>query len=213
MVLQRLRFSVLISLVGLTLTLDARTVEERPKVLVSVFNDAGVDDSIMLLAEKMASQIYAQAGLSIIWKNCLAQRELRREKCVQTVDSRHVVLHIEHQARTLGTDIYGVAFLGEDGSGVFCDVFYDPIAELHRRGRASEATILAIVAAHELGHLLLGSHAHSPIGIMRPQMRARDFWTPELGTTTFSREQTQKISARLVRINAESVSKSHGAGL
>jgi len=85
--------------------------------------------------------------------------------------------------------------------------------ELHRRGRASEATILAIVAAHELGHLLLGSHAHSPIGIMRPQMRARDLWTPELGTTTFSREQTQKISARLVRIKAESVSKSHGAGL
>jgi hypothetical protein len=211
--LQLLRFSVLLTFVGLPLKLDARTVEERPKVLVSVFNDAGVDDSIIFLAEKVASQIYDQAGLSIIWKNCLAQRELRREKCVQTVDSRHVVLHIEHQARTLGTDIYGVAFLGEDGSGVFCDVFYDPIAELHRRGRASEATILAIVAAHELGHLLLGSHAHSPIGIMRPQMRARDFWTPELGTTTFSREQTKKISARLVRINAESVSKSHGAGL
>jgi hypothetical protein len=112
----------------------------------------------------------------------------------------HFILHIEHQARTLGAYIYRVAFLGEDGSRVFCDFFYDQIAELHRPGRASEATILAIVAAHELGYLLLGSHAHSPIGIMRPQMRARDFWTPELGSTTFSREQTQKISARLVRI-------------
>jgi len=212
-VLQLLRFSVLVSLVGLPFILDARTVEERPKVLVSVFNNAGVDDATVLLAEKMASQIYEQAGLSIIWKNCLAQAEPKRERCIQKVDNRHFVLHIEHRARTLETDIYGVAFLGEDGSGVFCDVFYDPIAELHRRGRASEATILAIVAAHELGHLLLGSHAHSPIGIMRPQMRARDLWTPELGTTTFSHEQTQKISARLVRIKAESVSKSHGAGL
>ena len=73
MVLHLLRFSVLMSLVGLPLMLGARTVEERPKVLVSVFNKAGVDDATVLLAEKMVSQIYEEAGLSIIWKNCLAQ--------------------------------------------------------------------------------------------------------------------------------------------
>ena len=39
---QLLRFSVLVSLVGLPLMLGARTVEERPKVLVSVFNKAGI---------------------------------------------------------------------------------------------------------------------------------------------------------------------------
>lgn len=98
------------------------------------------------LAEKMVSQIYEEAGLSIIWKNCLAQPELECERCIETVDNRHFVLSIEHQARTLETDIYGVAFLGEDGSGSYCDVFYDRIAELHHRGRASEATILGIVA-------------------------------------------------------------------
>ncbi len=213
MVLQLLRFSVLVSLVGLPLMLGARTVEERPKVLVSVFNKAGVDDATVLLAEKMVSQIYEEAGLSIIWKNCLAQPELERERCIETVDNRHFVLSIEHQARTLETDIYGVAFLGEDGSGSYCDVFYDRIAELHHRGRASEATILGIVAAHELGHLLLGSHAHSSIGIMRPQLQAKDFWAPELGATTFSRQQSQRISHRLLRIQAERASKSHGAGL
>src|SRR6266852_5603517 len=58
--------------------LGARTVEERPKVLVSVFNKAGVDDATVLLAEKMVSQIYEEAGLSIIWKNCLAQPECWR---------------------------------------------------------------------------------------------------------------------------------------
>ena len=213
MVLHLLRFSVLMSLVGLPLMLGARTVEERPKVLVSVFNKAGVDDATVLLAEKMVSQIYEEAGLSIIWKNCLAQPELERERCIQTVDNRHFVLSIEHQARTLETDIYGVAFLGEDDSGSYCDVFYDRIAELHHRGRASEATILGIVAAHELGHLLLGSHAHSSIGIMRSQLQAKDFWAPELGATTFSRQQSQRISHRLLRIQAERASKSHGAGL
>jgi hypothetical protein len=33
-VLQLLRFSVLVSLVGLPFILDARTVEERPKVVI-----------------------------------------------------------------------------------------------------------------------------------------------------------------------------------
>ena len=57
MVLQLLRFSMLLSLIGLPCILDARTVEERPKVLVSVFNNSGVDDATVLLAEKVASQI------------------------------------------------------------------------------------------------------------------------------------------------------------
>ena len=213
MVLQLLRFSVLVSLVRLPLMLDARTVKESPQVIVSVLNNAGVDDATVLLAEKMVSQIYEPTGSSITWKNCPAQRETRLDRCIQTVDNRHLVLNIEHQARTLDADIYGVAFLGEDGSGAYCDVFYDRIAELHHRGRASEATILGIVAAHELGHLLLGSHAHSSIGIMRPQLQAKDFWVPELGATTFSRQQTQKISDRLVRTQAQRDSKSQGRGL
>lgn len=213
MVLQLLRVSVLVSLVGFPPMLDARTVEEHPQVFVSVLNDAGVDNVTVLSAEKLASWIYGQAGLSIIWKNCLAQPELKSERCIQTVDNRHLVLHIVHRSRTLETDIYGIAFLDEFGSGAYCDVFYDRIAELHHRGRASEATILGIVAAHELGHLLLGSHAHSPVGIMRPQLQEKDFWVPELGTTTFRHQQTQRISDRLVRIQAERGSKSHDTGL
>lgn len=213
MVLQLLRVSVLVSLVGFPLMLDARTLEEHPQVFVSVLNDAGVDNVTVLSAEKLASWIYGQAGLSIIWKNCLAQPELKSERCIQTVDNRHLVLHIVHRSRTLETDIYGIAFLDEFGSGAYCDVFYDRIAELHHRGRASEATILGIVAAHELGHLLLGSHAHSPVGIMRPQLQEKDFWVPELGTTTFRHQQTQRISDRLVRIQAERGSKSRDTGL
>jgi hypothetical protein len=212
-VLQLLRVSVLVSLVGFPLMLDARTFEEHPQVLVSVLNDAGVDNATVLSAEKIASRIYEQAGLSIIWRNCLMQPALESERCIQTVDNRHLVLHIGHRARTLEIDIYGIAFLDEVGLGAYCDVFYDRIAELHHRGRASEATILGIVAAHELGHLLLGSHAHSPVGIMRPQLQDKDFWVPELGTTTFSHQQTQRISDRLVRIQAERGSKSHDPGL
>jgi len=93
------------------------------------------------------------------------------------------------------TDAYGVAFLGDDGWGAFCDVSYHRILELHHAGRASEATILGIVVAHELGHLLLGLDAHSATGIMRPQLQYQDFLTSEFATG-FSRPQVQKICDR-----------------
>ncbi len=44
-------------------------------------------------------------------------------------------------------------------------------------------------------------------------LQDKDFWVPELGSTTFSPQQTQRISDRLVRIQAERGSKSHGTGL
>jgi hypothetical protein len=209
-VLQLLRFLVLVSLFVSPLVLEGQTFEENATVLVSVFNDSGVDDATVLAAEKMTSQIYEQASLLIVWRNCPSQAEAKRHGCLQTVDNRHLVLHIEHDPRTLGSDVYGVAFLDEDGSGSYCDVFYDRIAALHQRGNASEAKILAIVAAHELGHLLLGSHAHSPIGIMRPQLQANDFWRPELGATAFTPQQTQRISDRLTGIKAQTIRNRRG---
>lgn len=213
MVLQWVRFLLLVSLVELCIVVNAATVEERPQVFVSVFNNAGVDAATVLLAENMASRIYQEAGFSIIWQNCVTQQQPKADGCVRILDSRHLVLHIEHQPRTLDADIYGVAFLGQDGLGVYCDVFYDRVAKLHHAGKASEATILGIVAAHELGHLLLGSHAHAPIGIMRPQLQAKDFWAPGLGGITLSLQQTRRISDRLARKQAERSSKQHTASL
>lgn len=194
---------VVVSIIGLAPLLDAHPVVDHPEVLVSVFNDAGVDGTTILHFEETASRIYKQAGVSIFWNNCSLQPGPEFERCLPPLDDRHLVLHIEHQARTLATDIYGVAFLGQDGLGAYCDVFYDRIVTLHQASMASKATILGIVAAHELGHLLLGSQAHSSIGIMRQQLQEKDFSVPELGATTFSRQQTRKMLDRLARIQAK----------
>jgi hypothetical protein len=67
-----LRFSLPLTLVGLPFRLDAQILKERPKVFVSVVNDTRLNDAIVLLAETMASQIFEQAGLVVIWRSCLA---------------------------------------------------------------------------------------------------------------------------------------------
>jgi hypothetical protein len=197
--LRCLQIWMLFSLLGLSGMVAARTVENLPQVLVSVINDADVDKTVLQHAEEMASRIYQQAGLSIAWNNCPTQPDAAPGQCIQTVDGRHLVLRIERKPRTLSNEAYGVAFLGADGAGAYCDVFYDRIADLHRHGRASKSAILAVVAAHELGHLLLGSHSHSPAGIMRPQLPAQEFSTPAIGLAAFSHQQSQKIADRLER--------------
>jgi hypothetical protein len=200
---------MLFSLIGLSGIAVARTgvstEKSQPQVFVSVINNANVGASDLRHAEEMASRIYEQAGLSIVWNNCTTASDTASPRCVRAVDSRHLVLRIERQARALSSDAFGVAFVGADGTGAYCDVFYDRIADLHRRGRASEAAILAVVAAHELGHLLLGSHSHSSAGIMRPQLPAQEFSTPEIHFAAFSHDQSQKIANRLEQ--SETISK------
>lgn len=195
---------VVASLVALPALAEGRETERHEQIAVSVFNRAGADQATVVGAEKMAAKIYEQIGVPIVWKNCRTQAEPELERCEPTTDRGQLVLNIEHQARTLVADAFGVAFLGNDGWGTFCDVFYDRVRNLHRGTRASEETILGMVVAHEIGHLLLGSNSHSDMGIMRPQWQPQDFLAPKFGVTRFSRQQVQKICDRLKQVDRQS---------
>jgi hypothetical protein len=190
---QLLRFWVLLSVLGFPLLLNATVVTRHPEVVVSVFNDAGVDVADLVQAQTMASKIYNDAGVSIVWQNCDSQLVAGFSPCLQTSQERHLVLHIEAHARAFMPEIYGVAFLGSDGSGTYCDVFYDRIMKLHHASRSSVGRVLGAVTAHELGHLLLGLRAHSQTGIMRPQLQPVDFSTAQIGVANFTPEQKQEI--------------------
>lgn len=194
---QLLRTCVVLTLLGFPLFLNAAVITRHPEVVVSVFNDASVDFATLVQAQTIASNIYNDVGVSIVWRNCGSQPGAKNRPCAQTSDERHLVLHIEAHAQTFIPEIYGVAFLGSNGSGAYCDVFYDRILKLHHAGKSSVARILGTITAHELGHLLLGLHAHSQTGIMRPQLQPVDFGTAQMGVTTFTPEQKQRILGEL----------------
>src|SRR5262249_9601662 len=64
-------------------------------------------------------------------------------------------------------DSFGVALQPEDGSfGTFANIFSDRARELVNRRGIVLSVMLGHLMAHELGHLLLGTGAHSSIGIM-----------------------------------------------
>jgi len=90
-----------------------------------------------------------------------------------------------------------MAFLSADGSGRYCDVFLDGIQQLHTTRHIGFATVVGNVMAHELGHLLLGLHAHSLSGIMRAHWDETELGAASMGRLSFTREQSELMRERL----------------
>ena len=79
-----------------------------------------------------------------------------------------------------------------------------PCAET-RHGRLVEfGELLGHAAAHEIGHLLLGSTGHSPAGIMRASWEVKDLWHLPHSGLIFLPRQLSSIRTAMVRQISES---------
>jgi hypothetical protein len=97
----------------------------------------------------------------------------------------------------LTDSVLGVSYVGEDGSGCYSNVFFEPAEELHKRLHVDLGTLLGHVVAHELGHLLLGTNSHSDTGIMRPHWNDRDLANAGKGELLFTQAQCQKMKEKV----------------
>ena len=198
-------------LIGLFVCLRAyplRAENARPRevvVTVAVHNHAGVSWNTLAQAERTASSIFKQAGVDVDWANCDLPAEAGQivSSCHVTEFPKHLQLAIARRPKNLTESVLGVSFLGEDGSGCYCDVFFERVEELHERFNVNVGSLLGDVIAHEIAHLLLGTNAHSDSGIMRPHWSEQDLVSASKGHLLFTPGQGQtmreKVSASLCR--------------
>jgi hypothetical protein len=169
-----------------------------PKITVLVNNSAGVSQKVLRKAEVDAGLIFRAAGVEVEWEDCSS--DLAVDVCRQAPVSNLIfVLHIVPTGRTSTDSVFGVAFLGEGGIGKYCDVFLDRVEETQSEVGNDAGHLLGAVAAHELGHLLLGPHGHSRVGIMTPVWKEQSLREIDMGTLLFTREQASFMRARLGR--------------
>ena len=167
-------------------------------VMVGIFNDAATPLPVVEFAEQEASRIFTAAGLQITWVDCAARREsVASANCLASQGPTHLNLRILAYGKKMKGDSFGVAFLAADGTGAYIDVFYDAIEKLHHESGTTPGRLLGHVMAHEIGHLLLGSHAHSNSGIMCPFWSQRELRSLEMGTMWFTRDQARTMKSRL----------------
>lgn len=173
-----------------------------PVVTVLVFNSAGVPLPVLGKAEVDAAQIFRAAGIEIEWLDCSDRQVVGA--CRRVPVENQFVLHIVPTGKTSTDSVFGVAFLGENGAGKYCDVFFDRVEGERLQFGTNISQLLGAVAAHELGHLLLGSKSHARIGLMTAIWKEGSLRQIGMGTLLFTSEQAVQMKARMSRQNGGS---------
>jgi hypothetical protein len=178
-------------------------------IAVVVNDSAKVGPAILLEAEKETTRLFRAAGISIRWLHCGKTNACHRELLPD-----EFVLHIVPAGKTQDDFVFGEAFLGQDGRGQYSDVFFDRV---RRTGKDSDVgRLLGVVAAHELGHLLLGSHGHSQLGIMQPVWERDCVRRISMGMLLFTPDQARSMRRRIEQdyaVRVRSLGKDKDFGL
>ncbi len=166
---------------------------------VEVFNDAGVASPVLKIAEVEAERIFDAAHIQIRWQDCTPAQDdpESRLACTGLRFPHNLSLRIRPGGARENEDVFGVAFLGSGGTGVYSDVFYGSVEKLHTQTHCNPGKVLGHVIAHEIGHLLLGSSGHSSWGIMCARWHPQELQLLEMGTLYFTAEQKKSIYNRV----------------
>ena len=178
--------------------------EEKAQLTVSVYNEGGVPGEVLSRAEAAASRIFQRAGIEVNWLNCEvpAPNEQASRACREIAFPKHLQLRIVRKSAGLKGEAMGVSFQGKDGVGCLADLFYEPMEQLERSDGTDVACLLGYVAAHELGHLLLGASSHAVAGIMQARWTADALTSGQAARMVFLDQESQKMKERLFEARA-----------
>jgi len=170
------------------------------QVKIAIRNDARIPESVLAQAAQEAFRIFRQAGVDTVWIVCRSSNAgtSTQPNCLSPGDLTHLSLRIVPWSSQIGDSTFGVAFLSEEGVGVYSDVFYPLVEKLHSDCAASLSRVLGHVMAHEIGHLLLGLRSHSALGIMQPQWQGEALRRIGMGTLLFTAEQARSMQESLL---------------
>jgi hypothetical protein len=187
------------------LSFAEQSQSDQAHVRVLVYNNAHVSAIVMSNAQVEAGRIFAAAGVRLTWENCWGGNE--PAECGQEAGPDELVVHIIPKGKGSGDSVYGVAFPSQDDMGTYADVFFNRIETAHMVGIFTGDTplLLGAIIAHEIGHLLLGAHAHSWVGIMTPEWSKATLQLVGMGSLLFNRDQAalmrNQIRKRTLGVN------------
>ena len=164
----------------------------RPEITVMLLNRAGVPRDVLSRAESEAARIFRAAGIDLTWNDCTATHQ-----CHHAPGPHEFVLSIVADGHTSSDMVYGVAFLDPEGNGKYADVFFRRIENAYGNSAGNIPRLLGTVAAHELGHLVLGTHSHGYSGVMTPVWKDATLRAVGTGSLLFTSEQASFMKAKM----------------
>lgn len=165
---------------------------EVVEVTVLVHDRAKATYSVIEAGEAEAGRIFGAAGIHVHWVDCS-----KGGVCHHQLGASEYALNIVAEGKTSSDLVYGVAFLGPAGEGKYCDIFLRRIEAATNTLGENVARLLGAVMAHELGHLILGSHAHTYHGIMSGIWTQIALQRMEMGSLLFDKREGALMRTKL----------------
>jgi len=172
-------------------------ITDLKEIVVIMQDDTGMASSVRRRAERDVSAVLLAAGVQVVWINC--QKGSHDNDCGHVLGPSEFEIHIVPTGKTRSELVFGEAFLGENGSGKYADIFLQRIEGAEGASGVDLSRLLGAVCAHELGHLLLGSQAHSTAGIMQPIWKQDALVKIGMGLMLFTGQESRTMRERLGR--------------
>lgn len=166
------------------------------QIIILVFDHDRLAQSVDGEAEREARGIFRRAGIDMLWRNCSVPSEIPDPACRKIPRPDDFIVTIVARSKQPAGDVFGVAFLDDNGQGKYADVFFDSVNTLHRDTGVNLGRLLGAVAAHEIGHLL-GFKSHSTWGIMSAHWEQDHLRRLERGALLFTPEQALRMQAQI----------------
>ena len=176
----------------------------RPSITLIVCDKAGLESGTLQDAMIHAKQVFANAGIDLVWVTTPGDRRPTRfsptsmEGCTQpSVDGDFLAVVTNDLPNSWPSEGLGFSTPGTSPLQRLY-VFYERIRRVGSGSRDSVVgMVLGHVIAHELGHLLLKETAHTPTGIMSTRWGYRNILEAAQGVLRFDPDEAQRIRAGL----------------
>jgi len=172
--------------------------EPSAAIAVRVYRLAQVPASTMGRAEAEAGKIFQQAGIGISWFHCgHADKSIKDQAmCSEPAGPAKPVLRILSCFRPEpGVIAETVGFANISAS--IANISFDGVSELMPYIAAPRSSVLGLVIAHEIGHLLIQTRGHSPLGIMHFPWSPKEMGLANHNLLIFTAEQIRAMLAEL----------------
>lgn len=168
------------------------------ELTIRYYNETQVSVKALATAIETASRAMRIAGVKVRWVNCYADGAGCKDAASTTFD-----LVLTTAARTEGvfaqTANYsmGYSLLPKGEQGVHAKILWSRVLDYASTHDVPAAIVLGNVMAHEIGHLLLNSGAHSRCGIMKASWSHRDSRLLGDGRMSFEGHEAAAMRRRL----------------
>lgn len=186
---------------GLVPKLAADRAEDAARgteLVVRVSDYARIPADMLGTAVQLARSVLGRAGVETHWRagTTTALDAPPRDREAGRGSELTIEIFGRGQSRALAPspEVLGFALLptreGEDPYGV---VFVEKATGLARKAGVPLPLVLGHAMAHEIGHLLLGTHDHSTTGLMRAQWSSQELQRAAWGQLRFSDDESARL--------------------